>query len=297
MPLTQLQVRVTDERVVDVVANDVDGPTILFHHGTPGAAAAYDPQVAAATAAGLRWISYSRAGYGGSSRRPGRSVADNCTDITAVLDHLQVERFVAAGWSGGGPHALACGALLAPRCVGVLCLAGVAPLLDAEQSGLDWYDGMGPENHEEFRAALAGERQLRDFIEPERAGLLTITGTQVAQALGGLVGETDKAVLTGEFSDDLAASFREGLRISADGWVDDDLAFTREWGFDLAEVAVPVSLWQGTDDRMVPFAHGGFLAERLPRVQAHLVDGEGHLSVVLGMFDQMIADATEMVRA
>jgi pimeloyl-ACP methyl ester carboxylesterase len=293
--MTPLQVPVVDGRVVDAVANDVDGPAIVFHHGTPGAAGSYAPYVAAAAAAGFRWISFSRAGYGASTRCPGRSVADNCTDLAAILDYLHVDRFVAAGWSGGGPHALACGALLAPRCSGVLCLAGIAPLLDAEQAGLDWYDGMGPENHEEFRAALAGESRLREYLEPERDDFVSITGAQIAETLGGLVDDADKAVLSGEYADDYAASFREGLRLSADGWVDDDLAFIRDWGFDLAEVAVPVSLWQGTDDRMVPFAHGGFLAERLPRVRAHLLDGEGHLSVVLGMFEQMVADAKEFV--
>ena len=102
-------------------------------------------------------------------------------------------------------------------------------------------------------------------------------------------------MLTGEFADDLAASFREGLRVSVDGWADDDFAFTRDWGFDLAEVGVPVSLWQGTDDRMVPFAHGGFLAERLPDVRSHLLEGEGHLSIVLGKFDEMIAEARSLV--
>jgi pimeloyl-ACP methyl ester carboxylesterase len=293
--MTQTQIPVADERVVDVVANDIDGPALLFHHGTPGSAIVYPPYVRAAADAGLRWVSYSRAGYGESTRYPGRSVADNCADVAAILAHLRVDRFVAAGWSGGGPHALACGALLAPQCAAVLCLAGVAPLLDAEQSGLDWYDGMGPENHEEFHAALAGERELREYLDPERTQLVDITGEQVAAALGGLVDEADKAVLTGEFADDLAASFREGLRVSVDGWLDDDFAFTRDWGFDLAEVDVPVSLWQGTDDRMVPFAHGGFLAERLPNVRSHLLDGEGHLSIVLGKFEEMIAEARALL--
>jgi pimeloyl-ACP methyl ester carboxylesterase len=293
--MRKLQVPVGDGRVVDVVTNDVDGPAILFHHGTPNAANSYPPFVTAATAAGFRWVSTSRAGYGDSSRRPERSIADNCADAAAVLTHLQVDRFVAAGWSGGGPHALACGALLAPRCAAVLCVGGVAPLLDAEQAGLDWYDGMGPENHEEFQAALAGEPALRRYLEPERDNLVDIGGAQVIAALGGLVDDADKAVLTGEFAEDYAGSFREGLRVSVDGWVDDDLAFVRDWGFDLAEVGVAVSLWQGTDDRMVPFAHGQFLADRLPEVRPHLLAGEGHLSVLLGRFEQMMAEARELL--
>jgi pimeloyl-ACP methyl ester carboxylesterase len=290
-----MQVPVADGRVVDVVVNDVEGPAIVFHHGTPGAANAYPPYVAAAAQAGLRWISYSRAGYGDSTRRPGRSVTDNCADIAAILAHLRVDRFIAAGWSGGGPHALACGALLGSQCAAVVCLAGVAPLLDAEQSGLDWYDGMGPENHAEFSAALAGEDALRAYLEPERTPLLRITGEEMTAALGGLVDDADKAVLTGEFAEDYAASFREGLRISVDGWLDDDLAFARDWGFDLAELDVPVLLWQGTDDRMVPFAHGAFLAERLPNVRPHLLEGEGHLSILLGKFAAALAEASALL--
>ena len=280
-----------DGRSLDVVVHGAAGPAVVFHHGTPSAAEQYRPWVAAAAARGLRWISFSRPGYGSSTRRPGRSVVDNCTDVEAVLDHLDVDAFVAMGWSGGGPHALACGAVLAPRCAGVVTLASVAPLHGASASGLDWYAGMGPENHQEFGAAVAGPDALMTYLQPAGEQLATITGAQLAAALGGLVDEADRAVLTGEFADAVAASFRESVRSGVDGWLDDDLAFMRPWGFDLIDVDVPVSLWQGQDDRMVPFSHGAFLANRLPDVRAHLLADEGHLSIGLGSFEQVVTEA------
>jgi pimeloyl-ACP methyl ester carboxylesterase len=278
-------------RSLDVVTGGDSGPAIVFHHGTPGAAESSPDWIAAAAQAGLRWVSFSRPGYGGSSRRAGRSVADNCSDVAALLDELGVDRFVSMGWSGGGPHALACGALLPPRCAGVALLAGVAPFAGAAEAGLDWYAGMGPENLEEFGAAAQGEAALREFLEPLRPQYTAITGPEVATAFGGLVDAPDRAVLTGEFAEHVAATFREAMRIGVDGWLDDDLAFSRHWGFELADVQVPVSLWQGEDDRMVPYAHGEFLAQRLANVRAHLLAGEGHLSIALGRFGDVVAQA------
>jgi pimeloyl-ACP methyl ester carboxylesterase len=290
-----MQLRTSDGRSLDVIAEGRSGPAIVFHHGTPSVAEHYRPWVDAVLGAGLRWISFSRPGYGDSTRRPGRSVADNCSDVQAVLDHLDVDRFVAMGWSGGGPHALACGALLAPRCAGVVTLASVAPFDGALAAGLDWYVGMGPENHVEFGAAEQGAEALQAFLTPERAELASITGAQIAESLGGLVDEPDRAVLTGEFADSVAAAFRAAVKVSADGWLDDDLAFVRPWGFALGDVSVPVSLWQGEDDRMVPYAHGPYLAKQLPNVQAHLLPGEGHLSVVLGQFDAILAEGRSFI--
>jgi pimeloyl-ACP methyl ester carboxylesterase len=286
-----MQVRMPDGRSLDVLMHGSSGPAIVFHHGTPGAADDYRPWVQAATAPGFRWLSFSRPGYGGSTRRPGRSVADDCSDVAAVLDHFEVDRFIAMGWSGGGPHALACGAQLAPRCAAVITLAGVAPMDGAADAGLDWFDGMGPENHEEFGAAGLGEAALRDFLEPVQDHFTAMTGDQVAESLGGLVDDADLAVLTGEFAEHLAALFREAVRSGMAGWVDDDLAFLRPWGFQLADVRVPVSLWQGEQDRMVPYAHGRFMAQRLPDVRPHLLADEGHLSIALGRFADVVAEA------
>jgi pimeloyl-ACP methyl ester carboxylesterase len=202
-----------------------------------------------------------------------------------VLDHLGVDTCLVAGWSGGGPHALATGALLADRVRGVLCIAGVAPY-DAE--GLDFLAGMGADNIEEFGAALKGEDALRAWLDNVRPELVAVTPDDVAASLDTLLPPVDEAVVTGEFAEHLAESFRQAVSAGVDGWLDDDLAFTRPWGFDLGAITVPTYLWQGSDDLMVPFAHGQWLAERIPGVTAHLEPGEGHLSVALGSMDRML---------
>jgi len=273
-----------------VVAGPADGPVIVFHHGTPGSAHALPEHVRAATGRGHRFVTTARPGYATSSRQPGRTVADVAADTAAVLDHLGVDSCLTMGWSGGGPHALACGALLPDRVRGVAVLAGVAPF---HADGLDFLAGMGPENVEEFGAALEGEKALRAYLDGERPALVAVTPEDVAASLGGLVPPVDVASLTGELAETLAAEFHEGLAHGVDGWLDDDLAFTRPWGFELSALAVPTFLWQGSDDLMVPFAHGQWLAEQIPGVVAHLEQGEGHLSIGVGatdrIFDELVA--------
>jgi pimeloyl-ACP methyl ester carboxylesterase len=261
------------------------GPVLLFHHGTPGGSLQFRQMAQEAHARGLRLVTWSRAGYGASSRRPGRSVADEVDDARAVLGHLGADDCFVAGWSGGGPHALACGALLPDRVRAVLCIAGVAP---HDADGLAFLDGMGEENLEEFGAALEGEEALRPYLEAQRPELLAITGDQISEQMATLLPPVDRAALTGEFGDFLAHGFRQAVSVSVDGWLDDDLAFTRPWGFELSEITVPTYVWQGSDDLMVPFSHGTWLADRVPGVTAHLEQGEGHLSVGIGAMPRML---------
>jgi pimeloyl-ACP methyl ester carboxylesterase len=265
------------------------GPILLFHHGTPGGSLQFRGMADEAHARGHRLVTWSRSGYGASSRRPGRSVADEVDDARAVLDHLGADDCVVAGWSGGGPHALACGALLADRVRGVLCIAGVAPY-DAD--GLAFLDGMGQENLDEFGAALEGEEALRPYLDAQRPELLAITGDQISEQMETLLPPVDKESLTGEFGDFLAHGFRQAVSVGVDGWLDDDLAFTRPWGFELSDIAVPTYVWQGSEDLMVPFTHGTWLADRIPGVTAHLEQGEGHLSVGIGAMPRMLDELT-----
>ena len=181
------------------------------------------------------------------------------------------------GWSGGGPHALACAALLPDRCSAAATLAGVAP---REAAGLDWSSGMADENVAEFGAAETSEEALTAFVEGMAADLGDVTGPELADALGGLVPEVDRAALEAGLADALAESFRRAVAHGVAGWRDDDLAFVRPWGFDLDSIAVPVAVWQGSGDRMVPFGHGQWLAEHVPGAQARFEPGEGHLSLV-----------------
>lgn len=275
-----------DGRDLELEVSGPDGaPVLLFHHGTPGASAQFGGMADETHARGHRLVSWSRAGYGASTRRPGRSVADEVDDVRAILDHLGADDCVVAGWSGGGPHALACGALAADRVRGVLCIAGVAPY-DAE--GLSFLDGMGSENHEEFGAALEGEDTLRSYLDAARPELLQITADAIHEEMRTLIPPVDEASLTGEFGEFLAGEFRQSVAVSVDGWLDDDLAFTRPWGFDLAAITVPTYVWQGSEDLMVPFAHGQWLAGRIPGAVVHLEQGEGHLSIGVGAMGRML---------
>jgi pimeloyl-ACP methyl ester carboxylesterase len=273
-------------RIEILAAGPPEGLPLVWHDGTPGGLVAYPPMIEAARVRGLRTILHSRPGYGGSDPRPGRTVADVTGDVAAILDALGAETFLTAGTSGGGPHALACAALLPGRCLAAATLAGVAP---RHADGLDWLAGMGPENVEEFAAAESGREALTDFLTKAAGGLAGITGAEVAAGLGDLVSAVDRAALTGDYADYLAASFRAALSSGVAGWHDDDLAFAGGWGFWFP-AAVPVAIWQGDQDRMVPFAHGQWLARHVPGARAHLVRGEGHLSLVRHRYGEILDD-------
>jgi pimeloyl-ACP methyl ester carboxylesterase len=277
-----------DGRTLDVY---VDGPEggvpLLFHNGTPSSGQLYAPFVEAASQRGLRMVSFSRAGYGSSTRNPGRCVADVIPDVAAVLDQSGTHRFYTLGWSGGGPHGLACAALLPSRLIGAATVGGLAPY-DAE--GLDWMAGMGQENIAAFGAALAGDAALRTFLEAVGPSFATVTPDEVATRLGNLASDVDRSAITGESAAWLAEVFRESVRNGIWGWYDDELAFVRPWGFDLGDINVPVAIWQGAQDRMTPFAHGEWLALHTPGVHPHLLPDHGHLSLGVDSFGLILDD-------
>jgi pimeloyl-ACP methyl ester carboxylesterase len=286
--MTRHTVDLGDGRVVEVLsAGPADGTAVVFHHGTPFAAVAYPAAAQVASARGARLLYWSRPGYDRSPRQPKRRVADVAPDTGAVLDALGHDRFVTIGWSGGGPHALACAARLSERCAAAATIGGVAPF-DAE--GLDFLDGMGPENIEEFGLALAGGEPFSDFLARESAGLVALTAPDLADSLGGLVSDVDKAALTGDLADFMARALVAAGRGGPDGWHDDDMAFLADWGFDLADIECPVAIWQGGEDRMVPYGHGVWLASHVPRARPHLLTDEGHISLCVGAFSPILDD-------
>ena len=286
-------VEVADGRSVEVLtAGPEDGLPLVFHTGTPGGLVSYAPLIEAASARGLRTVCYARPGYGISGPRPGRRIADAASDVARVLDRLGATTFVTAGWSGGGPHALATAALLADRCLAAATIAGVAPY-----TGPDWLTGMAAENVAEFGAAIEGEQSLTAFLEADAAELAGITAAQLEQALGGLASAADRAVLTGEFAEYLAESNRAALSGGIAGWRDDDLAFVRDWGFSLGQVRVALSIWHGDQDAMVPFGHGEWLASQLPHARAHLLPGEGHLTLVQARIGDILGDLVQQAGA
>lgn len=277
-----------DGRTLEVmVAGPAGGMPLVFHGGTPVAAVPFPPLIDAAVSRGLRLISYSRPGYAGSDAAPGRSVADAAADVTTILEVLGGERFVTIGWSGGGPHALACAAVLPERCLAVATIAGVAPY---RAEGLDWLAGQGEENVEEFHAALRGAEPLSAWLLDAATDFAQLTEDDVVAVLGDLLTDVDKACLTGYFAKWCAECFRKAVSSGIAGWRDDDLAFLKPWGFDLAAITRPVSVWQGGQDRMVPFSHGEWLATHLPTARPHLLPGEGHLSVGVGLMDRIVGE-------
>lgn len=257
-------------------SGDPDGVVVVYHHGTPTSGLQARWWAEDAARKGIRFVSYDRAGYGGSTRHEGRSVADVAADIAAVADYLGADRFYTWGESGGGPHALACAALLPDRVIAAATIASVAPY---DAVGLDFLAGMGQANVVEFGAALEGEATLRPLLDEMRDETLGASPASLLEVLDSLLPDVDKAALTGEHAEFLHATFQQSLKPGADGWLDDDLAFTRPWGFALASIGVPVLVCQGEEDLMVPFAHGRWLAGQLPGAETMLLPGEGHLSL------------------
>lgn len=287
-----LRLEAADGRALEtLVAGPRDGVPLLFHSGTPTAATPWPLLFDAAARRGLRTVTFSRPGYAASTPRPGRSVADVVGDVSAILDQLGAGTFVTLGWSGGGPHAAACAALLPDRCLGAALLAGVAPY---PADGLDWFAGMGEDNVTEFHLTLEGEAAIRPLTIENAKELADVQPDQVAAALGNLVSDVDVAALTGDFAEYSAEAFRRAVSTGIEGWIADDLAFAAPWGFDVAAIRVPVAVWQGGQDRMVPFGHGEWLANHIPGARRHLYPDEGHLSLGIAKLDVILDDLLDL---
>jgi pimeloyl-ACP methyl ester carboxylesterase len=283
--VTELDVTLRDGRTLHIYdEGDPNGHVVVEHHGTPGSGLAYEPDIEKARERGLRLIGYDRAGYGTSTPNPGRVVADIAKDIADVLDALGVERFATIGGSGGGPHTLALGALLADRGVGVAAIASPVPW---EAEGIDWLEGQGEQNRQEWAAALQGPEALEAFLEPMAQEMLAASAEDLRDVLVTLLPPVDREVLTGERAEHTKRMFARAVATGVAGWRDDDLAFTRPWGYELADIGVPVLLWQGVQDLMVPVAHGRWLAERIPGVEAHISEEDGHLSIAVGRLGEI----------
>jgi pimeloyl-ACP methyl ester carboxylesterase len=276
--LTNASVTVADGRVLAYEqVGDPGGKPVFVLHGTPGSRLSsllQHPE--RVNDAGLRVITYDRPGYGRSSRQRGRSVVDCVADVAAIADELGLDRFAVTGGSGGGAHALAVGARLPERVTCVLCDAGGAPY---DAPGLDWFDGMDPENVQEFGWALEGEEILARELQPQAAELLAKLDEDPAALLGGFeLGDADRAALQDpELQRGWNESLRESLREGVWGWVDDDLAFVKPWGFEVDELRVPVEIRYGVADVLVPPGHGAWLAAHVPGATATVEEGAGHL--------------------
>jgi pimeloyl-ACP methyl ester carboxylesterase len=270
-------VTTADGRVLTVrEGGDPDGVPVLIQNGTPGSSLLHEPHLRDAEEKGIRLFAYDRPGYGGSSRHKGRTVADCAADIAAICDALGVDRFCTWGVSGGGPHALATAALLPERVAAAAALAPVAPF---EADGLDFYEGMGEQNVEDFGAVLVGEDEHYAAVERNREQLLAATPEELVSVWVTLLGPADVEILDTETAGFILENARAGIESSGEGWFDDEEAFVRPWGFELSSIRVPVLHWQGEQDKMVPFGHGLWLSGQIPGVESHLSPEDGHVTL------------------
>jgi len=269
---------VSDGRRLRLVeAGDPAGKPVLTFHGTPGDARLYGLHADDARDRGIRLIGYDRPGYGGSTPQPGRSVADCAGDVRDIAGALGIDRLAVWGISGGGPHALACAALLPDLVVAVGSLASIAPY---GAPGLDYFTGMGEENVADIELMIDDEVAAREKAGDDREHMLAMTLEDMGNAFPTLVSVVDAAALTPELGSYLWASMHDGLAPGVEGWWADGLAHVRPWGFELETIGIPVQLWHGRHDKFVPFQHGKWLAGRIPGVDAHLTDVDGHLTLI-----------------
>jgi pimeloyl-ACP methyl ester carboxylesterase len=236
---------------------------VFWLHGTPNTGTPPEPLFPAAERRGIRFVSYDRPGYGGSTARPDRDVASAAADVASAADALGIDRFAVMGHSGGGPHALACGALLRDRVASVVSVSGLAPFA---ADGLDYFAGMAPSGAAELRAAASGRSTLEDLLASSPFDPEIFTAS-------------DRAALAGPWSW-LAGVAMQALEAGFAAMVDDDLAYVSPWGFDPEAVRVPVLLLHGSEDRIVPSAHGEWLGRRCAASDLLIREGDGHISVL-----------------
>ncbi|MEU8755251.1 alpha/beta hydrolase [Streptomyces chartreusis] len=268
-------------------SGDPKGHPVFLLHGTPGSRVGPRPRTSVLYKLGIRLISYDRPGYGESQRLKGRAVRHAAADVAAIADQLNLGPFSVLGRSGGGPHALACAALLPPRRVAsAAALVSIAPP-DAE--GLDWFEGMAQSNVIAYEAATAavqnGSAECLDRLKANLASNADAIRDKPESLLGLLTPEmptADKAVVGhGGIRGLLLANYKTSVVRSSFGWLDDVLSFRQEWGFEPGKIVeVPTMLWHGEHDTFSPVGHFRWLAGRIPSATPVLKREAAHFAAL-----------------
>jgi pimeloyl-ACP methyl ester carboxylesterase len=276
--VTERDVITRDGRTLRIAEyGDPGGMPVLTHNGTPSSRLVFEPYAEQAERDGVRLISYDRPGYGESTRHQGRTIGDCAADVADVAAALGIDRLGVWGISGGGPHAIACAALLPELVPAVAALAAPAP---RDAKGLDYYAGMGELNVEDIKLELSDPAAARAKCEQDRQEMLSQTAAEMMEGMRSLLSPVDVAEMSGELGQYFVDSTHSGLGRSSDGWWDDNVALNGPWGFDLGGIRTPVLLLQGGQDRFVPFGHGEWLAGAIPGVEARLSEEDGHLTLL-----------------
>ena len=265
------------------VMGDRAGFPVLVLHGTPGSSRQLAGLDRPAREHGLAMIAPDRAGYGGSSYDPARTIASGAGDLGELIRHEALEGCAVVGLSGGGPSALACGVLLADRVSAVATVGGVAPLvprdpqLPADRLVIRTARRSQTAASILFTAIIAAGRARPEQTLGRFAALLAKPDADLLR---------DDAALRDAFIDDLRHPSPTAAKAAArDFWL-----FARRWDVDLADMAVPAQIWHGTQDRNVPIAHAHVIAARCPAAKLHIVHGGGHM--LLSQLNEIIASVT-----
>jgi pimeloyl-ACP methyl ester carboxylesterase len=268
-------VLVGERRVQYCLYNRGAGRRVVFEYGTPGTRWLSPLLIDAARSADYELLVIDRPGYGTTSRRPGRRVVDVVDDVRTVLDALNWHQFALWGGSGGAPHALAIAAHLPDRVIACASVVGLAP---HNAPGLDWYAEMSPGNVAEFHAAAQGEPAYRPIVERLAAEAMSSVEAGGSQVVGDYeLPESDRQGLAARQQEDgylerMELTYRQGV----DGWIDDCIALTRPWGFDLSAITAPTSIWYGSADVLAAREHHEYLQAAIPVAQLHELSG-GHI--------------------
>jgi pimeloyl-ACP methyl ester carboxylesterase len=259
------------------VLGNPSGAPVFFMHGTPGSRVGPHPLSKLLYPSGVRLIAYDRPGYGDSDRLPLRQVAHAARDVRAIADELGLESFSVVGRSGGGPHALACAALLPDRVRRVAVLVGLAP---RHAEGLDWYAGMTESNQREYTIAESSVLELARVIESSAEQIRNDPAQLLRDLLPELSQPDRRVVADYGINLGLRRNYAMALLRSAAGWVDDARSFTQDWGFDPADILVETLLWHGAEDVFSPVAHTRWLARAIPGASEHIEPDKAHFSAI-----------------
>jgi pimeloyl-ACP methyl ester carboxylesterase len=265
--VTETDLALSDGRTLHVydtgTGDGTTGLAVFWQHGTPSTGAPPEPLFASAAERGIRWVSHDRPGYGGSTPHPGRDVASAAADVASIADALGIDRFAVMGDSGGGPHALACAAVLPGRVLATVCVSGPAPF---GAKGLDWFAGMTPSGAAEYRAAATGRVALEAYFASAEFDPEVFTPADHAAAFGAW---SWMGTVAGQ-----------ALATDQGGMVDDDLAYVTPWGCDPRQIGTPVLFVHGAQDRLVPSSHSTWLAQRCHTAELWLRPDDGHVSIL-----------------
>ena len=267
------------------LAGDGAAGTVVVCGGTPSSRRLFGPWVEDAVARGVRLVGYDRPGYGGSTPHPGRIVADGADEVRAIADALELDRLAVWGYSGGGPYAAACAALLPD----LVCASGVVcSIAPYGAPGLDFFAGMGEDNVEDIRLMVEDPVSAREKCRRDRNEALGLTAESLVESWQTLLSPLDAAAAErADFATWLVEAILTGLAPSDEGWWEDGQAQISRWGFELDAIRVPVKIWHGRHDRFVAIQHGEWLAEHIPGAEAQLGDDEGHLTLLVNRFGEV----------